>query len=67
MAGKKASLLETSNSILAEGDNSLSGSHSEVVPPDPIPNSEVKRLSADDSMGFPHVKVGHRQTFIQSP
>ena len=32
-----------------------------MVPPDPISNSEVKRLSADDSVGFPHVKVGHCQ------
>lgn len=40
------------------------GDHSRLEPPDPIPNSEVKRLSADDSVGFPHVKVGHRQGFI---
>jgi hypothetical protein len=32
-----------------------------VEPPDPISNSEVKRLSADDSVGSPHVKVGHCQ------
>ena len=32
-----------------------------VAPPDPIPNSEVKRSIADDSVGSPHVKVGHRQ------
>ena len=37
------------------------GDNSAVVPPDPIPNSEVKRSSADDSVGSPHVKVGHRQ------
>ncbi len=40
---------------------SLSGGHSERVPPDPISNSEVKTLCADDSMGSPHVKVGHCQ------
>ena len=28
-------------------------------------NSEVKRLSADGSVGHPHVRVGHRQAFIQ--
>ena len=39
----------------------LLGDHSEMEPPDPIPNSEVKRLSADGSVGFPHVRVGHRQ------
>ena len=37
------------------GDNSI------VEPPDPIPNSEVKRKRADGSVGSPHVRVGHRQ------
>ena len=46
---------------------SLPGGISEWVPPDPIPNSEVKLLSADDSVGFLHVKVGHCQAFIQNP
>ena len=32
---------------------SLSGSNSKLAPPDPISNSEVKRLSADDSTGVP--------------
>ena len=41
----------------------LSGGHSDVVPPESIPNSVVKRVSADGSVGFPHVRVGHRQTF----
>ena len=44
----------TSKNLL--GDNSI------VVPPDPIPNSEVKRNRADGSVGSPHVRVGHRQT-----
>ena len=43
--------------------NSLPGGISKWEPPDPIPNSEVKLLSADDSVGFPHVKVGHCQAF----
>ncbi len=43
----------------------MSGGNRELVPPDPIPNSEVKRLIADDSVGSPHVKVGHCQTLIQ--
>ena len=30
-------------------------------PPETIPNSEVKRCNADGSVGFPHVRVGHRQ------
>ena len=41
--------------------------HSELEPPDPIPNSEVKRLSADGSVGFPHVRVGHRQALKPRP
>ena len=39
------------------------GDHSELDPPDPIPNSEVKRFSADGSVGSPHVRVGHCQAF----
>ena len=42
----------------------LSGGHSDVDPPDPIPNSEVKHVSADGSVGLPHVRVGHCQAFI---
>ncbi len=41
--------------------NSFPGGHRALVPPDPIPNSEVKRCIADDSVGSPHAKVGHRQ------
>ena len=40
------------------------GGDSAVVPPDPMPNSEVKRRDADGSVGVPHVRVGHRQGFI---
>jgi hypothetical protein len=32
-----------------------------LEPPEPIPNSAVKRCIADGSVGFPHVRVGHRQ------
>ena len=39
----------------------LSGNHRAVVPPDPIPNSEVKHSIADGSVGSPHVRVGHFQ------
>ena len=42
----------------------LLGDHSVVDPPDSMPNSEVKRNSADGSVGFPHVRVGHRQALI---
>ena len=44
--------------------NGLPDDHSEYEPPDPIPNSEVKVLSADGSVGSPHVRVGHRQALI---
>jgi hypothetical protein len=42
--------------------------HSKLVPPLPIPNRTVKRLSADDSADS-RVKVGHRQaiTALKSP
>ena len=40
------------------------GDDSCLEPPDPFPNSEVKQMRADDSVGLPHVKVGHRQGFI---
>ncbi len=48
-------------------NDSFPGGHSEVAPPDPIPNSEVKRFSADGSVGLPHVRVGHRQVLFQNP
>ena len=38
-----------------------------MVPPDPIPNSEVKRRCADGSVGLPHVRVGHRQVVNVNP
>ena len=41
--------------------NDMPGGYSKWEPPDPISNSEVKLLSADDSVGSPHVKVGHCQ------
>lgn len=55
------------NRSIRSGSTSLPGGHSVLVPPDPIPNSEVKRLSADDSVGFPHAKVGHCQVLFQTP
>ena len=39
----------------------LLGDHSGREPPDPIPNSEVKPPSADDSVAVCHAKVGNRQ------
>ncbi len=37
-----------------------------LVPPDTIPNSEVKRYIADGSEGPPLVRVGHRQALFFS-
>ena len=46
----------------------LSDDNSECEPPDSIPNSEVKPLSADGSVGSPHVRVGHRQaSYLEKP
>ena len=39
----------------------LPDDNSKREPPDSIPNSVVKPLSADGSVGFPHVRVGHCQ------
>jgi len=37
----------------------LISDNSKCDTPEPIPTSEVKPLSADGSLGFPHVRVGH--------
>ena len=42
-------------------EQNLPGGRSAVVPPDPMPNSEVKRRSADGSVGSPHARVGNCQ------
>ncbi len=44
----------------------LPGGLSAVVPPDPMPNSEVKRRSADGSVGSPHARVGNCQSITAS-
>ena len=49
---------------MVDFETGFPGDHSRLDPPDPIPNSEVKRMRADDSVGSPHVKVGHCQDFI---
>src|SRR5690606_15782033 len=41
--------------------------HRALEPPDPIPNSAVKRCIADGSVGTPHVRVGHRQASNKKP
>ena len=56
--------LSLSFNVIKPNSNRFPGDHSRLEPPDPIPNSEVKRMYADDSVGSPHVKVGHRQGFI---
>jgi hypothetical protein len=48
-----------------EGLTSFPGDYSDLEPPDPIPNSEVKQICAHDSVRSPHVKVGHRQGLLK--
>ena len=51
-----------SQAVLSPGQpTELLDEHRALEPPDPFPNSEVKRCIADGSVGFPHVRVGHRQ------
>ena len=57
----RASIELVEKIIFLSYDNQLSGDYSEWEPPDSIPNSEVKTLSADDSVDYVYVKVGHRQ------
>ena len=47
--------------LFGESQTGLPDDNSEWEPPEPMPNSEVKPLSADGSVGSPHVRVGHRQ------
>ena len=47
--------------IHQENQTSLPDDNRVLEPPDPMPNSEVKRHIADGSVGLPHVRVGHRQ------
>ena len=42
----------------------FSGEDDREVTPVPIPNTEVKLSSADDSWGLPPVKIGIRQIFL---
>ncbi len=48
-------------------EKNLPGGDSAVVPPDPMPNSEVKRRSADGSVGSPHARVGNCQASYKEP
>ncbi len=42
----------------------MPGGNSDTVPPDPISNSAVKRISGDGSVGIPHVRVAHCQALL---
>ena len=54
--------------VKANPSNDFPDDNSGLAPPESISNSEVKRSSADGSVGFPHVRVGHRQDlFASSP
>ena len=43
------------------------GDHSERATPVPIPNTEVKPLSADGTAGYFCGRVGRRQVFLSRP
>ena len=60
-------MMTKEQSLLFDLYTEYPGDHRGIVPPDPISNSVVKSVIADDSVGFPHVKVGHYQVFIWSP
>ena len=62
---RKDKLKIVRNFQIAKSNASFPGGNSEWEPPDPFPNSEVKTLSADGSVGSPHVRVGHRQDLNQ--
>ena len=59
--GISTTLLKWFRSSAEKNQKNLLGGNSAVVPPDPMPNSEVKRRSADGSVGSPHVRVGNCQ------
>ncbi len=61
---KYRQLLQEADDTSRSLNRVLLGDHSVCDPPDPISNSEVKPDSADGRVGFPHVRVGHRQAFI---
>ncbi len=42
----------------------ISGEDKDEVTPVPIPNTEVKLIVADDSKGFPLLKIGICQIFL---
>ena len=48
-----------------EHQTSMPDDHRVLEPPDPMPNSEVKRHIADGSVGLPHVREGHCQVPIK--
>ena len=50
--------------VVPRNGKSLSDEHSKLEPPDPISNSEVKRVNANGSAGSPCVRVGNRQAFL---
>ena len=58
-------LVRVVTEVTAWMKQNLPGGFSAVVPPDPMPNSEVKRRSADGSVGSPHARVGNCQALIK--
>ena len=52
--------------VKTNSSNDFPDDNSGLAPPESISNSEVKRSSADGSVGSPHVRVGHRQDLFAS-
>ena len=60
---KKTSLESGRSSIIFDGTRRDSGDHCAMEPPVPIPNTEVKRRSADGSVELVYARVGRCQYF----
>ena len=62
------SLVALPREISPRYPNELPDDNRDLEPPDPMPNSEVKQIIANGSVGLPHVRVGHRQASnVKSP
>ncbi len=63
----KTSHTHSGKRLNTDSPTELLDDHRALEPPDPIPNSVVKRRIADGSVGSPHVRVGHRQASTPNP
>jgi hypothetical protein len=61
--GSSPETLEKRQGVQSQSTIQPSGDPSAVAPPVPIPNTEVKRCSPDDSTSIGCAKVGRRQSY----